>query len=61
LLVSANVIAVLELENFSYQKGKEKSFIKLESAICQLECEFSPIQALCNWWLYRTYLWALFV
>jgi len=36
LLVLANVIAVLELENVSNRNGKEKSFIKLESAICHL-------------------------
>lgn len=48
MLVLANVIAVLELENFSKQNGKEKSFIKLESAVCQLECKFSPVQALCD-------------
>jgi len=63
LLVLANIIAVLELENFSNQNGKEKSFIKLENAVCQLECQFSPVWALCdcNGWLYRIYLWTLFV
>ena len=33
LLVLANFIAVLELENVSSRNGKEKSFIKLESAV----------------------------